>query len=110
MSLDMSVVTDLGSLLHALSPEQKNEFRKLEKVSLKLCKTDRKSPAKLFQKPCIYGMISWQSTFTGILKILVVSGLYMIMKVPIKVIAWARFQLISVRSALRILPCDMKSA
>ena len=48
----MSVVTDLGSLLHALSPELKNEVRELEKVSLKLCKTECrelfKSPAKLF--------------------------------------------------------------
>ena len=34
--LDMSVVTDLRSLLHTLSPELKNEVRKLEKVSLKL--------------------------------------------------------------------------
>ena len=38
MSLDMSVVTDLGSLLHALSPELKNEVQKLEKASLKLGK------------------------------------------------------------------------
>ena len=46
----MSVVTDLGSLLHTLSPELKNEVRKLEKVSLKLCKTECR---ELFNSVCV---------------------------------------------------------
>ena len=50
MSLDMSVVTDLGSLLHTLSPELKNEVRKLEKVSLKLCKSECR---ELFNSVCV---------------------------------------------------------
>ena len=46
----MFVVTDLGSLLHTLSPELKNEVRKLEKVSLKLCKTECR---ELFNSVCV---------------------------------------------------------
>ena len=44
------MVTDLGSLLHTLSPELKNEVRKLEKVSLKLCKTECR---ELFNSVCV---------------------------------------------------------
>ena len=34
------MVIDLGSLIHNLPPEQKNAVRKLEKVSIKLCKSE----------------------------------------------------------------------
>ena len=45
-----SVVNDLGSLLHTLPPELKCEFRKLEKVSLKLCKSECRV---LFNRVCV---------------------------------------------------------
>ena len=45
-----SMVTDLGSLLHTLPSEQKNEVRKLEKVSLKLVKSECR---ELFNSVCV---------------------------------------------------------
>ena len=46
----LSMVTDLGSLLHTLPSELKNEVRKLEKVSLKLVKSECR---ELFNSVCV---------------------------------------------------------
>ena len=48
--MSSSVVTDLGSLLHTLPPELKHEVRKLEKVSVKLVKSDCR---ELFNSVCV---------------------------------------------------------
>ena len=46
----MSVVNNLGSLIHNLAPEVRKNVRDLEKVSIKLCKT---KCSKLFNSTCL---------------------------------------------------------